>query len=267
MIELEAGQFDRVSPVVSGLRGFVHLNAVINRDHPGRVFVDRAENPELVLIWTRWGYYYLAGQAFDEGVTESLSELLSQTLIPDSVAGGERDLVLIPYPDSWQARVGTILPQRETIKLFRRTFALNQSVPASWCGVHDQLPDGFRLARIDADLVSQIDGLLATWDSIEGFLENGFGFCILDRDVVVSECYTAFVSDGCVEISVSTAPSYRRQGLAFYVAGAFIGHCSKNGMTPNWECWWDNEPSCALAKKLGYVAEEDHVAIYWHEDE
>ena len=256
MIELEADQFDRVSPIVSGLRRFVHLNAVINRDNAGRVFVDHAENPALVLIWTRWGYFYLAGHAHDDRVTESLRVLLSQTLIPDSVAGGERDLALIPYLGSWESRLDSVLEDKELIKLFRRAFVFNPSSPDKRRGAAYRLPVGFCLKRIDEELAAQMGGILLTWDSIADFLDRGFGFCVLYNKVIVSECFTAFVSDGCVEISVSTAPSYRRQGLALLVAETFIGHCLDNDLTPNWECWWDNVPSCACLLYTSDAADE-----------
>jgi RimJ/RimL family protein N-acetyltransferase len=51
---------------------------------------------------------------------------------------------------------------------------------------------------------------------------------------------------------------YQHQGLATVTATAFIAGCLARGLRPNWECWWDNEPSVSLAKKLGFEPLNDH---------
>ena len=60
------------------------------------------------------------------------------------------------------------------------------------------------------------------------------------------------------EIDIHTKEKYRRRGLAHYAASAFIEECLARGLRPNWECWWDNEPSVSLAKKLGFEPISDH---------
>jgi hypothetical protein len=35
--------------------------------------------------------------------------------------------------------------------------------------------------------------------------------------------------------------------------------------TANWECFWDNGPSSALAGKLGFSPLQDYPVYYWEE--
>jgi RimJ/RimL family protein N-acetyltransferase len=266
MIELQASQFGQVSEILSGLKHFVHLDAVIDGQHPGRVFADRATHPTVAFVWTKWGYTYLAGDASNAGFNHSLCRLLAEELIPASIALGERGLILCPFPEGWKDRLGVILPHRKPMRLFRRSFTFHPARFATHHGWESKVPAGFRMQRLDAELIERTGKQLVTWRSRDDFLERGFGFCLLCGDNVVSECFSAFVSGGKVEISIDTAQEYRRRGLATLVASAFIEHCLAQELEPNWECWWENVASCGLAAKLGFKAPTDHAVYYWEEE-
>jgi RimJ/RimL family protein N-acetyltransferase len=66
-------------------------------------------------------------------------------------------------------------------------------------------------------------------------------------------------------MDVHTEDKFSRQGLANLICTAFIEKCIQSGKTPNWECFWENEPSVNLAKKLGFVALDDYPVFYWEE--
>jgi RimJ/RimL family protein N-acetyltransferase len=51
-----------------------------------------------------------------------------------------------------------------------------------------------------------------------------------------------------------TAESHQNKGLGTLVACAFIAHCLKHDLVPNWDCWTSNRPSVVLAEKLGFEA-------------
>ena len=59
--------------------------------------------------------------------------------------------------------------------------------------------------------------------------------------------YTAFVWRGHHDIEILTAETHRHKGLATVVARAFIDHCLKHDLVPNWDCWTNNQPSVVLA--------------------
>ncbi|MFB7641920.1 GNAT family N-acetyltransferase [Peribacillus butanolivorans] len=51
------------------------------------------------------------------------------------------------------------------------------------------------------------------WGSVSNFSENGFGYCILHKGKVVSECTSIFSSLQYSEIDIATHEDYRGQGL------------------------------------------------------
>ena len=61
------------------------------------------------------------------------------------------------------------------------------------------------------------------------------------------------------------ADAYRRQGWGAVVAAAFIQDCLEVNHHPNWECFWDNQPSMKLAEKIGYTMPQDYPVSYWEE--
>jgi RimJ/RimL family protein N-acetyltransferase len=127
-----------------------------------------------------------------------------------------------------------------------------------------QIPPGFQLQCIDESIAWKI-GVTASWSSIEDFLSNGVGFALLDGEEIVATCISVFSSTEKVEMDVHTDEKFRRRGLADLICSAFIENCIQSGKIPNWECFWENEPSVNLAKKLGFVALNDYPVFYWEE--
>jgi len=61
MIELNPHEFKLVLPLLGGIKQKVLPNAICQCINPGRVFVDKSENPQTALLWSSVGYYILAG--------------------------------------------------------------------------------------------------------------------------------------------------------------------------------------------------------------
>ena len=126
------------------------------------------------------------------------------------------------------------------------------------------IPSGFRLQPVDAALAKQA-GALTGWASFDDFITNGFGFALLEGDKLASICTSAFASRERVEIEIHTAEDCRRRGFSMLTASALIEKCLSSGKLPNWECFWDNAPSTALAGKLGFSPLQDYPVYYWEE--
>lgn len=112
------------------------------------------------------------------------------------------------------------------------------------------------------DLLGQISGGRVL-DVATG--SGGFIHFLLDDNEIVSVCMSVFASQERMEIDVHTAENYRRRGFAALTAAAFIEACLQRGKQPNWECFWDNQPSVALAGELGFCALPDFPVYYWQE--
>ncbi len=262
MIEPTFSEFNTAIPLLSGIKQKVLPHAIAQGCSPGRIFVDTVETPRLALAWSAVGYYLLAGDpAVGHDFTEA-SRVLTEIFVPASQAGGENGFILVPSHEGWKEHLPHLLPGREVIEIYRRPFHFDAAQFALLGDWRERIPAGFHLQVMDAALAEKL-GTLSTWSSLSAFLENGLGVVLLEGDQIASTCTSVFASRDLMEIDMHTQEPYRRRGLAVLTASAFIEECLRRGRQPNWECFWDNEPSTALALKLGFTAEPDYPVYYW----
>jgi hypothetical protein len=151
MFELQPAQFPEVIPLLSNIKQAVLPLAVCEGVNPGRIFVDRPQNPTLALIWTGVGYYFLAGSPASQPNLAPISERLLNSLIPASREMGETGYILITSP-GWDAHLAALLPGRALIQIFRRTFTLDQAAFSALASRPVNLPPDFALVRMDEAL-------------------------------------------------------------------------------------------------------------------
>lgn len=262
MIELAKHEFRKVVHLLNGIKQAVLPYAVCERYNPGRVFVDDIDHPETLMIWTPVGYYFLVlGQAQMPG---DLSELLTGTFIPASKELGETGFILIASLDDWQEKTSALLGGREVIEIFRRPFSFNADKFTARGNWRANIPEGFQLKRVDESLAEKA-GVLGSWASRDDFMAHGIGYALMGGDRIASVCTSVFASSTHVEIDVHTEEAYRRHGFASITASALIEECLRQRRQPNWECFWENEESTALALKFGFEQLADYPVYFWEE--
>lgn len=267
MIELDPSQFPIAQPLFAGMHAILP-DAILEGVNLGRAFVDRIEQPSAALLWTTCGYFFLGGHTDDPVVVHAVAHTLHEVLVPASKALGESGFILYPNQAAWLEKIPELLPGKRFFQIFRRTFHLDRSAFAALGNWRARIPVGLSLRCVDQVLIERVQGGLAAeigqfWRSPADFLAHGLGFCLLDGDEVLSQCMAVFSSSTGMEISISTPEPHRRKGSAFLVAAAFIEACLEQGKHPNWECFWDNQPSNSLAEKLGYKMINDVPVYYW----
>jgi hypothetical protein len=264
MFELQPVQFAGILPLLSGIQQAVLPYAVCEGINPGRVFVDHPQNPAVALIWTGVGYYFLGGIPSGQTDLLSISHCLEEFLIPASRAMGETGYILITSP-GWEEHIAQLLPGRAPITIFRRTFTFEPGAFYQAAGRLPELPRDLTLARMDETLAER-SGLPPSWRSPQNFVQDGLGFAILSGEQIVSSCTSVFACRRGLEMDVNTAEEFRGRGLASIAAAAFIRECLRQNRQPNWETFWENEPSTKLAQKLGYQIKEEYPVTYWEEN-
>lgn len=264
MLELTPIDFKNVLPLLAGFPQRVLPQAICQGCNPGRVFVDRLEDPRVALIWSPVGYYFLVGEPDEKTDMADLRRVLIDIFIPASMAGGETGFILIPSGPAWKAYLSVLLPDREVIEIYRRPFDLDAAQFAALGNFRERVPQGFRLQPLDAPLAEKA-GVLASWASVEDFLKHGLGFALLDGAEIASMCMSIYASRERVEIDVHTDEAYRRKGFALITSAALVEECQRRGLQPNWECFWDNDPSSLLAAHLGFGVLPDYPVYYWEE--
>jgi RimJ/RimL family protein N-acetyltransferase len=262
MIELGLSEFKTATPLLSGIKQKVLPLAITQGFSPGRIFVDAGENPQLALAWSAVGYYLLAGDPSQNHDLDAAGRVLNELFVPASQASGENGFILVPTAGGWQEHLPSLLPGREVIEIYRRPFRFEPARFALLSNWRERIPPGFRLQAMDAALAEQA-GALVAWRSAEDFTTHGLGMALFEGDELASACSSVFASRERMEIDVHTEEKYRRRGLGTITTAAFIEACLRGGKQPNWECFWENEASNGLARKLGFVAEADYPVYFW----
>lgn len=255
--ELEPGQYERVRPVFDGLRYNLVVDSVIDGNTPAWVYADAVHNPTAAFMWNRQDALLVAGASDNEAFNRGLAALIAEEVIPDARRRFIPYLSLHYHPATWESEVSVILRGQAPEQAERRLYLLDQ-LKFDW---RERVPAGYEIRRLDEELLTRTDlqhvrrvadWVRSFWSSISDFTDTGFGFGLLQDDVVVSWCFSVYVSGEDYELGVATVPAHQGRGFATLTAAACVEHCVTHGLTPHWHCWDDNRPSIAVAEKVGF---------------
>ncbi len=129
------------------------------------------------------------------------------------------------------------------------------------------VPAGCELRPIDATWFERCryrDHYAAYFGSAERTLEQGFGYCLIRGQELLSEAFAADAALGMIEIGTITGESYRRRGYAAVTCAQLIRECEARGYRTYWNCAKDNQASAALARSLGYQGEKAFRYVVWY---
>ena len=101
MIELHPSEFASVLPLLASIKQKVLPKAICQGYSPGRIFVDWRDHPQMVMVWSTLGYYFIAGVPHRPHDWVEASRVLAQIFVPASQAGGESSFILVPAQEGW----------------------------------------------------------------------------------------------------------------------------------------------------------------------
>jgi GNAT superfamily N-acetyltransferase len=218
----------------------------------GKVFVENLDEPKnAIFIYEEMKLVVLGGSA--EGDFE---ELFSK--IP-KIAG------ILYSNEKWKLKIKEYFGSKLTY-LHRTKMSSSKLDIKKIRELKENIPEGYKIIKINEELSRKFNDRtrkqINLWfGSLERFNQEGFGFCALFNDeivsVAVSGCYTF---DNAFEIDIFTHEDHRRKGLAILVAAYLIEYSLENGFDPRWDA--ANKPSVALALKLGYTNPEDYEVMF-----
>ncbi|WML51695.1 GNAT family N-acetyltransferase [Neobacillus sp. PS3-12] len=248
MIKLNETDFDKVINVIEGKAKTVPTfsYSVLNNFIRGIVYTD-SNTPETVLIGTESGIYFVAGKEDNQEFNDFLFDLYCQR------KSKKLRFTLFSSTEYWNCLINEQF--KDNIKqMSRYSFVFDNKKQ-----FHDKniLVSDYFIRRINEELITNSpefneDYYKEYWGSVSNFIKNGFGYCILHKGKVVSECTSIFSSLQFSEIDIATHEDYRGLGLASIIAKTFIGHCLENDIIPRWDCDILNKSSIRLAEKLGF---------------
>jgi RimJ/RimL family protein N-acetyltransferase len=237
--------------------------SVLERVYPGRVFVDRVENPRTALLTTfieseensTWGF--LAG----EPTNENFNRTLNTAIFDRQVISPKTPVILLTCdPLDWGGHLTIVMAPRTPIWMPRWHYVCRQ-VRYDW---KTALPDGFAVQPMDdslskrtgLDLPDDVRSTLEKWQRITSERFQDFGFITIDENgeipVIAGWATIDFIANGDGDLGFFTQPNYRRRGLGTIAAAAALEHGFTNGLSQiHWTCDSENQGSIHTAEKLG----------------
>lgn len=212
----------------------------------GKIWVTDPDNPRSAMAFAG-GFAFLAGEPDRQLV----------------LGKPEGFVILIPQNAQWEACIRECFPDSRKVTRYAIRKDTRFDVPRLR-ELAAQLPEGYELKEIDADLYDMcladpvIEDFVAAFESKEQFLKLGRGVAVLKEGRIVSgaSSYTRY-REG-IEIEVITREAERRRGLAGAACAALILRCLEEGLYPSWDA--RTRISVHLAEKLGYVFDHEYAA-------
>ena len=265
--ELKKSEYNKIQHLFKELSFTLSNDAVINGVRSGRIYVDNVTDPKSVFVWAKPSEFFLVGNPGNDLFNLSVHKLLEEKIMPELLRNKIDFSVFYCSSDEWDDKLEFILRSHVIRKNYRWLCRFNQSTFRH----KTEIPSELNVARIDELLIKKkllnvkkvIDYISFHWNSIENYVQKGFGFCLLLNDVIVSWCISGNNVDKKCEMIIGTDERFRNRGFASILASVFLDYCITSNLTPIWQCGTENLPSMAVADKLGFKKELLYPVYVW----
>lgn len=237
--------FDVNQPMA--IRCFALLDGSIR----GQIWTDDLDRP----TWgaareAAWDTLFLGGQPTAHVVNEIVEELRHV-----------KGVALALWPDHPYNQLLPAAPDFDQMEL-----EFTHRSPTTDLTPYLSVPEGCELQSIDATWFARCryrDVYLAYFGSAEQTLAQGFGFCLVQGDEILSEAFAGESALGMIELGTVTGEPYRQRGYATVVCAHLALECDARGYQTYWNCAEDNPASATLARKLGHQTEKKFRYVGW----
>lgn len=266
IIELRKEEFGKCRELVNE-HGQIEAIAVIEAINPGRIFVDDRNHPQTGLIWlgNNDGFIFF-GDEHNEKFIREINGFIDSVIIPEARKVQLEWFEGVGNHERWNNMIQQVFEHRQLGTWVQRVYTLQQSHYNLYSDpVINEDYDVIKIEKslFEYELIKNIDfineKILEFWTSIEDFLDNGIGYCIIHQNEAVSICFSGFVVENVHCINIETLKPHQGKKLAQLVAHHFVNDCLKNNAVPYWDCMEMNKPSVAVAEKIGFKIVYEYI--------
>ncbi|WP_313893201.1 GNAT family N-acetyltransferase [Psychrobacillus sp.] len=224
----------------------VFAYSILNKYINGQFYLDELEKS--LLIRTDSGIFVVAGDEMNKDFYQLLKENYNIR------KNANERFTLFSPSQKWDQAINELFG-KELKQIYRYSFQFNKGTYSSI--KKSEIPKEFTLVEMDEKTITKSIDFNESyfneyWGSVSKFLENGFGYCLLHSETVVSECTSIFCSPQYAEIDITTQEKYRGMGLGQKVAEIFMERCIEKRINPKWDCDINNVASIKMAERLGF---------------
>jgi GNAT superfamily N-acetyltransferase len=230
-----------------------------------RLFVDDPSTPQSGIIVCN-SRVLCSGESSQVDFLNEMRRTFSEELIPAHLGRGNDAYLVYASEAAWNSAFQQLFPTYELYHGTRQYYEITDFGPKpDLC-----LPDGFSLQWITPEfLSSEVAGLDAVReemcserDSVDEFLARSFGLLAIHENEIAGWCMSEYNVGNRCEIGIATAPQYQRKGIATLLTQSFLAEAHRRGYTHvGWDCWTQNIPSVATARKAGFILIEEYPAV------
>ena len=200
MHELNKRDYPKIQPIFKDIdhgRPAIYTLIEGNTNH-GRVFVDSIDKPSSAFI--EYGGFSVGGDENNDMFNRELKEIITTQIMPS-----REGMIIHGFSDEWKNILDELLKDYSVQRIIRYIFVdVNKELFFErHSGWKEKIPEGYYIKRMDSELAEK-EGVTGVFDSIDDFLQRGFGFCVMEDDEIISCCDTVFVGDGRAATSIRT---------------------------------------------------------------
>ncbi|MGF7047837.1 GNAT superfamily N-acetyltransferase [Paenibacillus sp. DS2015] len=247
----------------------LEVRAVVSGINPGWVYVDHPIEVTAALIWIcgQTGFHVI-GNSKSINFINGLNTYMSNVIEPKLKKLNINFVEISVGNESWAEMIQTIFNKHNISNDIQHVFKLTGDMESS-----ETQDDSVSIQRIDKELLQSRrfgnkkyleDKISRFWETIDDFLEQGFGYIAMQNNEIVSSCFSAFVADETHALDIETLEGYRRKNYATLVARAFVEECKIKGIVPYWDCSPENTGSIRLAESVG-MSLNFNYKIFWYD--
>jgi RimJ/RimL family protein N-acetyltransferase len=265
---LAESEYEKIHPLFKGSHLNLVINAVVEGNSPGRIWVDDVANPKTAFMWDKAHCYYLVGSPNNGKFNTALKEFIGGKLAPEAMAHNLSIFKVYYTSKDWESKIEAMFRAVSPKKMERVFYTFGQLEIPDW---RDRILPELCIKRIDGELLTRtslqnvpavVSEIESCWNSLDDFLRNGFGFCLVHNKEIASWCTAEYVSGKKCGIGIETVKAYRGRGFATLTACAFVDYCISRHILPHWDSWKDNLPSIAVAEKVGFKKTLEYTVYF-----
>ena len=229
----------------------IRLWAMLDGSSQSRILVDELSRPTVAILQElAEGATYIGGAVTPPAVADAFALLRQYQEVVVGLWPGDPLMVVLPGAPDYTGTAIDFTDRSPAVDLKRLTV----------------VPAGYRLRRIDEELVPALEGFayyVSMFGSVECALQNTIGYCLMHDEIVACEAVAGPLTRGLAEMGVGTREAYRGKGFATLTSARVIQACEALGYRAFWNAAQQNVASVALAKKLGFQTERAFTVLAW----
>lgn len=252
------------------------VKSILLNHSPGEVYTDSVISPKTALVWNNGHNFFILGDLGNKIFYEQLSKIIYGDIF---IQAKQKDNLLDFYIRFFQNQsnasgkyneiLSDLFIENPVVIMKYRYYELDLSEYRISKLDDSLLGTGISVEFIDESLLEKTDlinygniiGMIKeNWRSEELFLKNGFGFCLIKDNSIISWCISDYNIDNQCEIGVETDDAYWRKGYATIAVTEVLNYCKQIGIRKvGWHCMDSNVASYKLAEKVGFKRMDDYI--------